>query len=168
MRPGRGLMMQLYNLYVHTFWPLITGVLVWGLYARRHDLVRCSVVLGGGQVAIDLWTSQLSVANGQPWYVYLTINALSCIALTVLPSSRLCSTLGGLFLAGAGISIIHGSFYWTNATEWLYWQNTLLLGWAMLLVLAGGATGETGRRFIHRLWRGLVSVVIPARSGGVA
>ena len=160
--------MTLYSLYIHIFWPLVTGILAYGLVIRRHDLVRCSVVMGAGQIAIDLWTSQVSTAHGQPWYVYLTINVLSCFALTILPSSRLCSALGGLFLAGAGMSIVHGSFYWTNATEWLYWQNMLLLGWAMLLVLAGGSTGETGRRFVHHLWRWLVKLAHPARNGGMA
>jgi hypothetical protein len=158
----------LYHGYLAAFWPMLAMCAFIALWRADYALLRCVAVVIGGQLAIDLWFATHGAMAEQPWAAFLAVYALSAALLTIRPSGMLCSIMGGVMLAGALFSIIRGAFNWTEATDLLYWQVNVLLGWLTFAVLSGGATGERGRRVVTTMWRGLIGMVIPSHRGGVA
>ena len=147
-------------------------VVIWSTLSAlwRNDwaLARCALVLVSGEAAISAWFAAFGPLAVQPWHVYLAIYSAQCAMVTVKPSNRLCSVMGGLFLAGATLSLVHGAMTTSIAADWMYWQGNLSLGLMMILVLAGGASGETGRRIVTGFWRGIARIFGAQGRRGVA
>lgn len=161
-------MMLAYYVYVIAFWTL-TPLMGWLAY-RRHDwaLVRCALVMALGEAALSIWFGAFVPDNWQyqPAYAYAAIYLVQCVLVTVHPSNKLCSFIGGLFLSGFTVSIVHLSFAASRETDSLYWLNNLTLGWMTILVLMGGSAGEAGKHILDTFWGSLVRLARKARSSG--
>lgn len=154
--------------YQFAFWTL-TPALGW-LAWRRHDwaLLRCALVMAMGEAVLAIWFGAFMPADwtSQPAYAYAAIYLVQCALVTVHPSNKLCSFIGGLFLSGFTISIVHLSFRANGDADLLYWQNNLMLGWMTILVLGGGSTGEAGKHLLFAAWHRLVALARAARLAG--
>lgn len=159
---------SLYHAYLVAFWPVMAICAVIALWRADYALLRCVVVVIGGQFAIDLWFHIHGPGQEQPWAVYLVIYAISSALVTIRPSGSLCSIMGGVMMSGVLFSIIQGAFHWTKATDLLYWQTNVLIGCMTFAVLAGGASGERGRRVVTAFGRGVARLAFPSRRGGLA
>jgi hypothetical protein len=160
----------LYAAYGATL-PWIVGALsALSVYKRNWTLFRCVAIIAFGQVAIDAWFHYLAPVKfaGQPYGLSLLIYAASATAASIRPSGKLCSTLGGVFIAGAAFSVIALAFKYSPARDYMFWEANVLLGVLQLAVVMGGATGERGRRFCVALGRRASRMAYGSRSGGVA
>lgn len=159
-----------YIAWLVAIWPALLAITVYCVITRNWDGLRCAVLLGAAQWGMDMYLSYTGwlPAYGQPWQAHLVIYTICCIIATILPVGRICSLLGAVFIAGVAWAIVRCVVEYTigtsSAVDYLYWRGTLYNGWLMLIITAGGATGETGKRIIHSLWRGVIGV--PDASGG--
>lgn len=160
--------MLAYLAYQFMFWT-VTPVLGWLAWKRRDfSLLRCALVMMLGEAAMSIWFGAFMPAGWkeQPAFAYAAVYLLQCALVTVHPSSKICSFIGGLFLSGFTISIVHLCLAGNAQTDALYWMNNLMLGWMTILVLAGGSTGEAGKHLLHSAWDRLVQMARAARSQG--
>lgn len=141
--------------YTAVIWPLIVLTIVLTAWWQDFPLFRCAVVVGMGQLAIDIWARLfMTPETPQPVIPLLVVYTVQAVAVTVLPASRTCFRLGGAFICGVAVSIIHLCQPFSTATEWLYWGNNVLIAVATVLCLAGGVAGEGGKRVLHYFgWR---------------
>lgn len=159
-------MTTLYSAYAWLFWPVIAGTIVLN---RSWAGMRCATVLAMGQLFMWGWFTFAMPAHfeRQPSEVYLLVYVLSCFALTVRPSGKLCSIMAGLMLVGVALSIVVGTVA-TRSADMLFWQSQVLLGWATLIVLTGSAAGGRGRRILDRMRFNRARVADAAHYRGVA
>lgn len=160
----------MYEAYTILVWPLLVAIGCLAIYKANWALLRCVVVTGAAEITIGVWADYFSpkVWEGQPSHWFLAIYIVSVIALTIRPSGKLCSIMAGISIWGVVLSALHFSFHWTKETDALYFQSNLFLGWLTLIVIAGGSTGERGRRFILGIMRGASRMANPAHNAGLA
>lgn len=157
------------DIYSALIWPLVALCVM--LAAYRHDiaLFRCASVTGAGQLFINLWGQYAMTPDSpQPVWAMLGMYTAQAIAVTVLPSGLVCVAMSAVFIGGVVISILHVCLPITFATESLYWANNLLLALASVLILAGGAAGESGKRVVYYLWRLASHVAHRSRAAGAS
>lgn len=160
--------MLAYHTYQFAFWlatPLL-GLLAW----RRQDwsVVRCALVMLLGEAMMSLWFSLLMPDNWmeQPALAYALVYFVQCTLVTVRPSNKLCSFMGGLFLSGFAIAIVRLSFAGNASSDKLFWTNNLMLGWMAILVLFGGSTSEDGKHILLAAWHRFVGLARKTRITG--
>lgn len=160
----------MYAAYTMVAWPVFALCGLVAIYRGDWGLMRCAIIMALGQFAIDVWAAvfQPVVWQGQPSGPLFWIYAVSAIILTIRPSGKLCSIMAALCLWGVAISALHYTFHWTYATDSLYFQLNLLIGWFSLFVLAGGASGERGRRFLSRFVRSPTGMADTSNRAGLA
>lgn len=157
-----------YYAYLLAFWT-ITPALGWLAYRRRDwSILRCALVMAFGELGLQLWFMLVMPDNWsmQPAYAYALVYLIQCVLVTVHPSNKLCSFIGGLFLSGFTISVVHMALAHSPQADHLFWMNNLMLGWMTILVLAGGSTGEAGRDFLVAAWGRVVRLARSARIAG--
>lgn len=161
---------MMYGLYIILCWYAFVVFGTIAIYKHNWALLRCVSVMASGQAFVDIWAAWFMpvVWNGQPSEMLLGIYLASAWALSIRPSGKLCSIMASLCLWGVAFSAMHAAFNWTNATDSLYFNMNLTIGWLSLFVLAGGATGERGRRFLSRLLRGGSGLADSADKKGLA
>jgi hypothetical protein len=98
--------------------------------------------------------------------MFVILYLVSCVVTTMRPTTRLCSLCGGLFLGGVAFSLIRGIS--GPDQDVIFWTNNLLLGWAILLVLIGGAFFDMGKAIAGHIRRALTGLAGTSRSGGMA
>jgi len=163
-----------YLAWAIALWPALLAITLYCVMTKNWDGLRCAVLLGGAQWGMDMYLSYTGwlPEYGQPWQVHLVIYSICCIVATILPAGRICSLLGAVFIAGVAWAIVRGVVEYTigstGAVDYLYWRGTLYNGWLMLAITAGGASGETGKRIVNSLWRGVIGVPVASRNEGVA
>lgn len=158
-----------YQGYLLAFWPIMALLGLKAIIRWELPMLRCLAVIIFGQWAIDFWVAALApgVWPGQPWHIYLTIYTASAFLVTIRPAGKLCSALGGVFIAGVIISVLRALFVSSDALDWLFWQSNLIIGWLALFVVIGGAGYEGGRRVLAATGRGLARMVDASHRSGV-
>lgn len=159
-----------YACYIALFPWIVSLCAVFAILRRDMALFRCVTIVLVGQVAIDLWFQYMEPVkfDRQPYALSLAIYTASSVAASIRPSGKLCSTLGGVFIAGAAFSVIALAFKFTPERDYLFWRANVLIGVMTLAVILGGATGERGRRVCIAAWRGLARMVDRSRQGRLA
>jgi hypothetical protein len=161
----------LYQLYLVAWVPvcLAAGLAGWRLSDR--GLIRCATVTFVGQVILDMWFAfGPGMSDGkQPLAAYLLIYVLSCILVTIRPTTKLCSIFGGIFLGAVLICGIHGGdqLFGYGKQDKAFWINNLFIGWVLLLALIGGAGFDMGKSLVLRIHGALARFSGNAGKGGV-
>lgn len=138
--------------YNATIWPIVLITMLAGLWRNDWQLIRCAVVAASGQAALDIWVAHYWTPDAhQPGAQLVLIYSAQLFAVTILPTSRTCWRLGGVFFAGLFISLIYLAAGPSHATDKLYWSNNLMVALASIIVLSGGAAGENGKRVLDYL-----------------
>ena len=160
----------MYDAYALLCWPAFLAFAGIALINGNWALLRCVLIMAAGQGVVDIWACYFvpKVWQGQPSALLLGVYLASAWGLSIRPSGKLCSIMAALCLWGVAFSAMHAVFNWTNATDSLYFNMNLTIGWLSLFVLAGGATGERGRRFFSRLMRGGSGLADSADKKGLA
>ena len=149
------------EVYRAVFWPSISFLLIVAVFYSNMAVIRCALVMMGGEWATGYWQAHLRPAewHGQPVELLAFIYFVSAAIVTIRTSGKSCSILGGVFCAGFIFSIINMCFEYDAARDWQYWGANLAISWLALLVVIGGSTGETGKRFVSDLWRRFIDLV---------
>lgn len=161
----------MYELYTLLAWPIfVIGI---GVGAARADwaLIRCVGVTALTQLAFDLYGRNFAMPDvwaGQPSLAYGIFYLVAAIALTIRPSGKLCSIMAAIPIWGIVISALHFVFDWTKATDALYMNGSLALGFASFAIIGGGIAGDGGRRFCLSAYRRCARLANKARHGGLA
>ena len=161
---------MMYEIYALICWYVFGVFAFLSLYKHDWALLRCVAVMAAGQGIVDIWAAWFMpvVWAGQPSLLLLGVYMASAWALSIRPSGKLCSIMAALCLWGVAFSAMHHVFDWTKATDSLYFNMNLAIGWLSFFVMAGGATGERGRRFLSRLVRSSSGVANPTNKEGLA
>ena len=161
----------LYQAYVIAWLPVCVLTALAGWRMRDQGIIRCALVTFLGQVALDMWFQVgPGMINGkQPLIVFLLVYAVSCVLLTVRPTTKLCSMFGGIFLGAVLICGVHGGEYLFGEAphDRTFWINNLFIGWALLLGLIGGAGFDMGKSLVLLIHRRFDGVFRNARQGGM-
>lgn len=141
---------MMYQIYDLICWPAFLGFGLVALTNRNWALMRCVLIMAAGQGLVDIWAGHFApkVWKGQPSALLFAIYLASAWGLSIRPSGKLCSIMAALCIWGVAFSAMHQVFYWTKATDSLYFTANLAIGWLSFLVMAGGASGERGRRVV--------------------
>lgn len=161
---------MMYETYALICWYVFAGFAGLAFYKGNWALLRCVAVMAAGQAIVDIWSAWFAPLAwaGQPSLLLLWVYIASAWGLSIRPSGKLCSIMAALCLWGVVFSIMHHVFDWTKATDSLYFNMNLAIGWLSFFVMAGGATGERGRRFLSRLVRGGTDLANPSDKKGLA
>ena len=157
---------QVHTLYNASWLVICIMCALAGFVFRDRGMVRSAGVVAFSQAAIDLWfTYGPGFINGQqPWMVYLMVYTISCVAVTVKPTTKLCSLVGGINLGGVLIAVLHGT---TAGDDDLFWMNNLMISVCLVLVLLGGIFYDAGKTLLTRIGSRFNRLVGVSRESGL-
>jgi hypothetical protein len=117
-------------------------------------LMRGASVAVSGQVILTYWEGLIGdqVRNLYPNLPLFTICLASAIVMTSRPAGKLSGAIGATFASTVLFCIvnainiaIHGRTTWGDL---LLWRSGMVSALALVLLLAGAASGQTGKRFV--------------------
>jgi hypothetical protein len=143
----------LYEAFLWVFWP----VMAWGTLSawvqRREDLWRAVWLNMVGQFvgyAIIWINATFGFAIDKPYY-YMVQFAIFAIVMTNVRAGMFGALCSGISLAGFIIAVIF-KISLSSDDETLFYY-ALGVSSALVLVIAGAASGDTGKRVARACWR---------------
>jgi hypothetical protein len=142
--------------YLQDKFPLNASILsnIW-----RSALMRASVVSVVGQAALTYWEGLI---GEQPKGLYpilplFIVCLLSAIAVTMRPAGRFSAFVGASFSATVLFCLVYAVNVAMNgrtiAGDLLLWRSGMVSAIVLIVLMAGAASGETGKRVVSSIGR---------------